>query len=146
MTWTRPEEEGQKKAFGVIWHGKFVQPRDGAVRFLVQGYTTALGINGRLELPVARGNRTVDVWLDAGAHDLVIFSAASAGSQVAEAKVARADLNSEQVQLVPFRESDFDLTDAVVKAETTTGETAEAEENPPERTVIDTVWRVPEAS
>ena len=140
LTWTRPEEEGQKKAFGVIWHGKFVQPRDGAVRFLVQGYTTALGINGRLELPVARGNRTVDVWLDAGAHDLVIFSAASAGSQVAEAKVARADLNSEQVQLVPFRESDFDLTDAVVKAETTTGETAEAEENPPERTVIDNVW------
>ena len=34
------------------------------VRFRVQGNTTGLAVNGILELPLANGTRTIDVWLE----------------------------------------------------------------------------------
>ena len=40
---------------------------------------TALVIDGQLELPLGDNNRTVDVWLEAGAHDIAIFSAMTNG-------------------------------------------------------------------
>ncbi len=110
LSWTREEEsENAAKPFTAIWHGKLVQEREGAARIAVQGIRTAVAIDGRLELPVGPGNRTVDVWLERGTHDLTIFSANSAGTQVASATMARADHNSANVNMLSFRKSDFDL-------------------------------------
>src|SRR5690606_24642410 len=67
LNWSRvPEGEDDPKNFGVVWHGKFVQPREGAVRFGVTGNVTALTINGQLELELGPGGRTCDVHLAAG--------------------------------------------------------------------------------
>ena len=67
LHWERIQDEGVKPQYAaVLWYGKFVQPRPGAVRLTVQGYRTALAIDGRLELDVAQKNQSVDVWLDQG--------------------------------------------------------------------------------
>ena len=110
LKWQLEEgEEDATKAHGVIWHGKLVQERPGAVRISVRGVTTALALNGKIEMPVARGNRTVDLWLERGAHDLTIFAATTNGTVGVEALIARADHRSDRVASLPFRETDFDL-------------------------------------
>ena len=39
LIWQRPDdEEGRSKYYSVVWFGKFVQPKAGAVRFAVRGY------------------------------------------------------------------------------------------------------------
>jgi hypothetical protein len=69
--WVRAAEgEDAAKRFGVVWHGKLVQPRDGAVRLQVNGFRSAIVVNGREELALGNGGRSVDVWLTAGAHDV----------------------------------------------------------------------------
>src|SRR5690606_11661712 len=70
LQWQLPQSDENNRHHSVIWHGKFVQHRAGAVRFDVDGVKTALAINGRLELALGPGGRTVDVWLDRGTHDL----------------------------------------------------------------------------
>ena len=76
LFWERSEIADERvRGRAVIWHGKLVQERDGAARIMVQGIRTAVSINGRVELPVGPGGRTVDVWLESGTHDLTIFSA-----------------------------------------------------------------------
>jgi len=111
LQWQRPtDDENVEQPYTVMWRGKFVQPRSGAVRIQVQGTKTALLADGLLELPLGPGGRTVDLWLDAGTHDLAIFAASQAGNQPVEARLARASLTRQFVSLLPFRAADFDLT------------------------------------
>ncbi len=113
LIWKRSDdEEGRAKYFSVVWFGKFVQPRAGAVRFAVRGYRTALAVNDRLEMEVGAGNRTADVWLEAGTHDLTIFAASFSNTNELSALRARADLNRQRVVLSPFLSGDFDLSGA----------------------------------
>lgn len=110
IAWSRPTEgDDAKQPMAALWHGKFVQPTAGAVRFQVAGQSTALSVDGQLELPIGPGNRTVDVWLDRGAHDLVIFAAGNQNATQLGALVARENLNESEVVLQPFRASDFNL-------------------------------------
>jgi len=118
LTWARdPESENAKKPFSVVWHGKFLQPQSGAARIRVNGVVTGMSIDGQLELPVGRGSRTVDVWLDRGLHDLTIFSASEGNTQIVSAARARANLTSANVIVAPFRASDFNLEDPIAKTE-----------------------------
>jgi len=113
LIWQRPDdEEGRSKYFSVVWFGKFVQPRAGAVRFAVRGYRTALAVNDRLEMEPGAGNRTADVWLEPGIHDLTIFAASYTNTNELSAVRARADLNRQRVVLSPFLSGDFDLSGA----------------------------------
>ena len=113
LIWQRPDdEEGRSKYYSVVWFGKFVQPRAGAVRFAVRGYRTAIAVNGRLEMEPGEGNRTADVWLDAGVHDLTIFAASFSNTTEMSAVRVRADLNRQRVVLSPFLTGDFDLSGA----------------------------------
>jgi TolA-binding protein len=111
LLWQRPDEgEDAAKPFTVVWQGKFVQAKSGAVRIAVKGGKTAILMDGILELPVGPGGRSVDLWLASGTHDLAIFAASAAGNQPVEAQLARANLTSEDVTMLPFRAVDFDLT------------------------------------
>ncbi|MDP6557881.1 MAG: tetratricopeptide repeat protein, partial [Pirellulaceae bacterium] len=115
LQWTRPEEneEGNRSRYvSVIWFGKFVQLRAGAVRFAVRGSRTALALDGQLELKVGAGNRTIDVWLEKGVHDLTIFAAAHPNNKELSALRARASLDEQRVTLGPFLTSDFDVAAA----------------------------------
>ncbi|MGZ0164493.1 MAG: tetratricopeptide repeat protein, partial [Planctomycetales bacterium] len=129
LIWQRPEDdEGRSKYYSAVWFGKFVQPRAGAVRFAVRGYRTALAVNDRLEMEVGAGNRTADVWLDAGVHDLTIFAASYTNTNELSALRARADLNRQRVVLSPFLSGDFDLAganEAIVAAAGTPTESAD---------------------
>lgn len=110
LSWVLPPDaEDAKKPHAVIFHGKFVQPKSGAVRFAVQAGLSALSIDRELHLPLAAGNRTVDVWLDRGTHDLTVFGAVAVASQAVTVTRAREDYNAAQVVLSPFRTNDFDL-------------------------------------
>jgi len=116
LDWSLPaEHEDAKKSYGVIWQGKLVQPRSGAARIHVRGSLSAVMVDGLVELPVGPGNRSVDVWLERGTHDLTIFASTGDGSQGVAATWARADHNAQQVVLVPFRKSDFDLEDPAAR-------------------------------
>ena len=92
--------------------GKFVQHRSGALRISVRGYVTALALGETLHLPVARGNQSVDLWLEKGTHDLTIFAATDSSSKAMEATIARATLDSAQLRMGPFSENDFNLKSA----------------------------------
>lgn len=110
LTWQRPEDAEGKKNAAVVWHGKLVQPRDGAARIRVEGGRVGLVLDGREEMPLGNGGRTVDVYLTAGTHDLTIFAATLSLTQPVSATWARADLRTEKAALAPFRKIDFDLT------------------------------------
>ena len=110
------ESDKAKRSCAVIWSGKLVQPRAGAARISVSGYVTALALDGALELPVKRGSQAVDLWLSQGTHDLTIFAATDRASRGMEATIARADLESDRVALVPFTPADFDLSQPFAKA------------------------------
>ena len=113
LEWSQEEETPkQNKPYGVIWSGKFVQHRSGALRISVKGYTTGLSIDGVMHIPVARGNQTVDLWLNKGTHDLSIFAATDSSSKGVAATIARATMDSGQLRLGPFTEADFDLSTA----------------------------------
>ncbi len=117
LSWKlEPEHENSKKPAAVLWYGQFVQPKSGAIRFKVTGNTTAIMLDGSLELPLGKGERAVDVWVERGIHNLAIFSAVAQGEQGVMATRARADLSSAAVVLAPFRAADFDTTSAAAKA------------------------------
>ena len=114
LLWQRPiDSEDAAKPYTVLWQGKLVQPKSGAVRIVVQGGKTALLADGVLEMPVGPGGRSVDLWLAEGTHNLAIFAASAAGARPVEAQLARASLTSELISLLPFRAADFDLTNPV---------------------------------
>ena len=106
LTWQAPEEGTD--AYFLIWSGPFVQERDGAVRFEVAGRSTAVMIDGRLELPVGEGDRSVDVFATRGIHHLTIFSIATPKVPTAAALRARENHQSATVSLRPFHAADFD--------------------------------------
>jgi len=101
----------RQRAHGIVWHGKFVQQRDGAVRIQLAGTKTAFAVDGRLELALGEGNRFADVWLEKGTHDLTIFCATANNVPGAGAKISREDHSA--VRLEPpaeFVPADFDIT------------------------------------
>lgn len=138
LFWTRPEVENEDDRIryaSVIWSGYFVQPREGAVRFQVRGYRSALAINGIQQIEVGTGTQTVDVWLPQGVHELTAFAALHPNTRDASVVRVRADLNRQQVSLSPFLTSDFDLTALpegieLPKVDTETADAAAAQENP----------------
>ena len=110
LRWERPEDDQRfNRSYVVLWRGTLVQPSASAARIAVSGATTAVAVDGRLEMPIGQGRRTVDVWLDAGPHDLTILATMDASRQEVEATWARADLASAQVKLRSFRAADFDF-------------------------------------
>ncbi len=114
LAWTREAED--KAAYAVLWHGKLVQVKDGAVRFALTGSTTALAVNGAIELDVnGKTGRTVDVWLPRGVHDVTAFATAAPNVNTIGVTRARESLASRQVTLSPFRKTDFDLESAEAK-------------------------------
>jgi TolA-binding protein len=74
-------------------------------------------------MPLGPGNRTVDVWLDRGTHDLTIFAAVGQAVQGVGATRAREDHNAAQVVLSPFRAADFDLSQPHARPALPRGET-----------------------
>ena len=104
-----PDGETTAGPYAVLWDGKLVQERDGAARILIRGVRSALWIDGRLELPVGAGNRSVDLWLERGSHDLTIFASTTDGAQGVSANIARADPDAGRVTLLPFRAADFEI-------------------------------------
>lgn len=110
LYWTRPDEDpNERRAFAVVWRGTLVQPSASAVRIAVTGGITAVAVDGRLELTVGPGKRSVDIFLAAGPHDLTVLATMEPNQKEVEATWARADLSSEQVRLRPFRAEDFNL-------------------------------------
>ncbi|MDA1051825.1 MAG: tetratricopeptide repeat protein [Planctomycetota bacterium] len=127
LVWKRPENKDEQPQYlSMIWFGKFVQPRTGAVRFEVRGFRTALALNGRLELEPEQGNRSVDVWLEKGVHDLTIFAAAHPSTPELSALRARASLSEQRVTLSPFLTSDFDLASVVGRSSTPSTDAADS--------------------
>jgi TolA-binding protein len=117
LDWSLTEtQEYAKEPHAILWQGKFVQPKSRAVRFAVNAPVGAVVVDGHLELPVGPGaNRTIDVWLDRGTHDLTIFAATTDPLTGLSAVRALEDPNSAQVLLAPYRVVDFDLTQSGVK-------------------------------
>ncbi|MCE9534338.1 MAG: tetratricopeptide repeat protein, partial [Planctomycetes bacterium] len=109
LFWTRQPDEKPRRATAIVWNGKVVQAKSGAARFAVTGDTTALVVDGKLELPIGKNGRFADVFLDAGTHDVTIFAAASPALNSLEARWAVGDSVSAEVVPAPFREADFDL-------------------------------------
>jgi len=133
LAWSLPaDHEDAAKAFSVVWQGKFVQQRSGAVRFAVNAITTGIMVDGQLELAVGPGNRPVDVWLDRGTHDLTIFAAMGAAQQGVTALRARSDNNVADIIPSPFRKTDFDLEQPEAKPSLPRGESHVA--------IADNVW------
>ena len=107
LLWQPPEKS--EDAYFVVWSGPLVQERDGAIRFGVSGKKTAIMIDGRLELPVGEGARTVDIYAQRGFHELTILSIATAGTKPVEALRARENRQSSTISMRPFGPADFDF-------------------------------------
>lgn len=111
LAWERDDDDDSKQPHAVAWFGKLIQPEDGAMRISVNGANNAIVIDGVVELPLGSKDRSVDVWLSKGPHELTIFSAVSSGGQGIEALRARADVDSSQIRLTAFHAEDFNLDD-----------------------------------
>ena len=112
LSWSIEEgEEGADAAHSVLWHGKLVQKKAGAVRLQVGGDLIAVAVNGRLELApsLATAERPVDIWLKEGIHDLAIFAAVKKAQTGVSALRARSSPNISTPRPVAFTEEDFDL-------------------------------------
>jgi len=100
--------EGESAAArSIIWAGLLNMEKSGAVRFRVRGNTTGLAVDGILEMAVAPGMQTVDVWLDQGTHELMAFSAFVNQQQGAALEYAFASVDTQQVILQPLRATQF---------------------------------------
>jgi TolA-binding protein len=119
LAFKRPENaQDSDKPFAVVWQGSFVQPKSSAVRILVNAASTAVVVDGILEIPVGPGGRSCDLWLDAGTHALAIFAASTQGQQVVDAQIARASLTDAAVAFKALRAADFDLQSDAAKQKT----------------------------
>lgn len=94
-------------ARSVVWSGLFNMESSGAVRFRIRGNTTGLVVNGILEMPLAGGIQTVDVWLEKGTHELQAFSAFGNQAQGGALEHAIASVDSQQVFVQPMRSEQF---------------------------------------
>tara|TARA_R110002096_G_scaffold169222_4_gene340764 strand:- start:537 stop:7919 length:7383 start_codon:yes stop_codon:yes gene_type:complete len=114
-----PEARRQRRPdpVAVVWQGTFVQPRDGAVRFEMRGQFCAASIDGFLFQPPVPVQQQihVDVFLEAGLHDLVFFTTSTDSAQrPVEVRRARENPNISEVRTMRFIPEDFDLTQAFV--------------------------------
>ena len=119
LDWILPPEvadEGgkdAKKPRFVVWSGLYAQLKPGATRFNVMADNAAIMVNGKLVLSgdekVLRKARSVDVFLDAGAHELSIVAHVSNTLLGATVTRARENPNVEQIATGAFRPADFDL-------------------------------------
>ncbi len=109
LFWARQPDDKAKRPTAIVWHGKLVQAKAGAARIAVTGEVTALLVDGRLERPVGKGVANTDVYLDAGTHDVTIFTAAGPNTPTLEARWSAGEASSAEVEPVPFRETDFDV-------------------------------------
>lgn len=111
LSWNRPADaQDAKQPFAVVWHGRIVQKQPGAARILLRGARTALLLDGEMQLPLGPDNRSVDVWLERGVHELTIFAAVANAVQGAHATWAKAEsMVGDTIAFVPFRRGDFDL-------------------------------------
>jgi len=105
LSWQAPEEGDD--AYFLLWSGPFVQEREGAVRIQVSGRNTAVMLNGRLELPVAAGEQSIDLYAPRGVHELTIFTIASPEIKSVEARRAHENRQSSTLTLRPFVAADF---------------------------------------
>ena len=120
LEWVLPEEvlenggKDSKVARIVTWAGKYAQRAAGASRFFVSADNAAILVDGEMVLEPdaanSRRKRSVDVFLEAGIHELTIVAYVSNHKAGAQATRARENPNLEQVASGPFRPSDFDLT------------------------------------
>ena len=114
--------EALRETYAVVWQGKFIQERDGAVRFEVGGQNKALMLDGELvQEPLApaqgqnrrnqgggRGNNQgIDAYVKRGIHDLAIVSVTNSPTNGVTAERARENPNSPAVNIRSFRKSDF---------------------------------------
>jgi len=110
------EEGGKdsKTARIVTWSGKYAQPNAGASRFFVSAENAAILIDGKMVLEPdasrARKNRSVDVFLESGIHDLTIVAYVSNHKAGVTVTRARENPNVEEIVSGPFRPSDFDVS------------------------------------
>ena len=114
-----PEERRRRKAdpCAVVWQGTFIQPRDGAVRFAMRGQLVGAMVDNLVVQPIVplRRETTVDVYLEAGLHELVFFAASSdSGRLGVEVLRARENPNRSEVRPTRFVAEDFDLDQALV--------------------------------
>ncbi|HAL12326.1 MAG TPA: hypothetical protein DCP67_00830, partial [Planctomycetaceae bacterium] len=111
LDWNKDAIEEDEKvvdpAHAVVWHGLLTAERAGAVRIRVEGETTALLVDGVMELALNAGARNVDVWLEKGQHEITVFAACSKGSTGVRVKRAYASVNTQQVSLQPFTEQEW---------------------------------------
>ena len=113
LSW-QPEEEVDNAGgpMAVIWHGQLVQRRAGAMRIAVQADQVAIAVNGTVQLAPSNETNSVDVWLEAGVHELTVFAASKQGAKGLRVTRARANDNNAQPQLKPFQQTDFDVAAA----------------------------------
>ena len=106
-----PKNPKAVEPYAVLWEGKLVQKKDGAMRLAVSGDLVAVAVNGRLELAPAtiQAQRPVDLWLRAGMHNLTIFAAVKQAKKGVSALRARSNPNISQPKPVVFTKEDFDL-------------------------------------
>ncbi|MFP6905774.1 MAG: tetratricopeptide repeat protein [Verrucomicrobiota bacterium] len=104
------DEKVKQGTYAVIWNGKFVQERDGGVRFLIGGQRNAAMVNGKLVKNLSETDDTVDVYLKRGIHDLTFYAQMINPLQGVQVNLARENLNSERVLSGPFRPGDLDLS------------------------------------
>ncbi|MEZ5299273.1 MAG: tetratricopeptide repeat protein [Verrucomicrobiales bacterium] len=113
----KPAAEGEKIEgnAAAMWTGKFVQPRDGAVRFVFSATAGAVMVDGAWVMPptVAEGTGPLiaDAFLKQGVHRLMIYAAAPREEGIAVER-ARENPNTPSVTVLPFQKEDFDLAAA----------------------------------
>ncbi|MBL68557.1 MAG: hypothetical protein CMO74_08955 [Verrucomicrobiales bacterium] len=123
LEWSLSEEKDDEpgvenpeaaEAHSVLWHGKLVQRKAGALRLDVTGDLVAVAVNGRLELApaAAAARRPVDVWLNPGIHEIAVFAAVKQAKNGVSAQRARSNPNISNPKPVSFTEEDFDLDGA----------------------------------
>lgn len=135
LAWKMQPEEGakEKPTYVVMWAGKFLQPRDGAVRFVVSGAQTAVMVDGVLESWQSGAAKTgagdklgVDVFLTRGVHKIIFASLVSDIATGASVTRARENPNHAAVSLLPFSKADFDISTPEAKELEASGKTLEA--------------------
>jgi TolA-binding protein len=131
LSWTRAMNAKQVP-MTAIWQGKLVQTRPGAARLAIKADLTAIYLDKEVVLPVGAGNRTVDVYLEKGTHDLLVFAAINPATPGIDGEIFRADNNVAEITPIPFKESDFDLNQPEAKTA--------AERKPAKVTVKDADW------
>lgn len=115
LTYDRPKDD-TRSSFFVVWQGRFVQARAGAVRFNLTGSYTAAAVDGVVELAMAKGSQAVDVWLDRGVHDVRFVSVSATSNAKLAVTRARENINAERVTLAPFHKNDYDVNQPEIQA------------------------------